>query len=93
VGKNKAKVLPTIKGANGEIVGKKLKGWIEFTKSGKAPNIKRYAKRRRWIKKGGLWVKSKAKRVKEIPPLTEDQYTRYKARQEAAKEARRAKDS
>jgi hypothetical protein len=52
------------------------RGWIEYAKRG-TKNPKRYAYRRRWVRaEGGQWVKSKAKRLKSIPPLTEDDYVK-----------------
>lgn len=48
-------------------------GWIEYQKKG-TKNPKRYACRRRWVRKDGVWVKSKAKRLSSILPLTEEEY-------------------
>jgi len=52
------------------------RGWIEYSKRG-TKNPKRYAYRRRWIRaEGGSWVKSKVKRLRSIPPLTEEDYVK-----------------
>jgi len=52
------------------------RGWIEYSKRG-TKNPKRYAYRRRWIRaEGGTWVKSKVKRLRSIPPLTEEDYVK-----------------
>ena len=89
MGKKRDKVVgkrpPTKRATRDKVVGKKRAGWIEFPKR----NGKRYATRRRWLMIDGQWEKSKAKRVKEIPPLSETEYEQYKARQKAAKEARK----
>lgn len=51
------------------------RGWIEYAKRG-TKNPKRYAYRRRWKKSDGKWVKSESKRLRSIPPLTEDDYVK-----------------
>jgi hypothetical protein len=51
------------------------RGWIEYAKRG-TKNPKRYAYRRRWKKIGGKWIKAESKRLKSIPPLTEEEYVR-----------------
>ena len=52
------------------------RGWIEYSKRG-TKNPKRYAYRRRWIRDAsGGWVKSKVKRLRSIPPLSEEDYVK-----------------
>jgi len=52
------------------------RGWIEYAKRG-TKNPKRYAYRRRWERNSsGQWVKSKVKRLRSIPPLSEEEYVK-----------------
>lgn len=64
------------------------RGWIEFPKKG-TKNPKRYAYRRRWLKKDGRWVKSVPERLSRMKPMSEEDYVKYKQNQERAKRAER----
>jgi hypothetical protein len=64
--------------------GSALSTWIEFPRKG-TKNPKRYAVRRAWVKEEGVFKKITLGRVKDIPPLTEEEYWRYKATGETPK--------
>lgn len=63
---------------------RKRGGWIEFREK----NGRRYARRRSWQKKDGVWTKVFHGRVVEIPVMSEEQYTNYVNERERAKSIR-----
>lgn len=62
-------------------------GWIEYAKQETKDGPRRYARRRRWYwdKVAGKYAKTNPIRVREIPPMSEEDYEQIVARREAAR--------